>query len=71
MNNPFIEYEKIHGAINLIKVIISTQNKILIEKGITTEKELITKLKKELIKPDTKNKFSSNHSNKLKRKKTQ
>jgi len=42
-------FEKIYGTEALISAIISSQNKLLIDKGITTEDELRSMLKTELM----------------------
>ena len=49
MNNTFENFEKLYGTSELLKAIISIQNEILVDKGITTTNELKSRLQKELI----------------------
>ena len=56
MSNPFIDFEKLYGTTEFLKAIISIQNQLLIDKGITTADELRSRLQTELICRVAKNK---------------
>jgi hypothetical protein len=65
MSNTFENFEKLYGTTEFLKAIISIQNEILVEKGITTKDELRSRLQTELIIHDQKAKRSLyKHANK-------
>ena len=47
-DNGFCKFEQKYGSIRFLKAGISNINKILVEKGIVTEKEVINGMKEEL-----------------------
>lgn len=65
MSNTFENFEKLYGTTEFLKAIISIQNEILVEKGITTADELRSRLQTKLIIHDSKAKRSLyKHANK-------
>ena len=48
MEKKVIEFEKVFGSETFLKVCLSTLNKILVQKGITSNKELTKQLSSEI-----------------------
>jgi hypothetical protein len=47
--NIFTNFENLYGTNALLKAMISSQNQLLVDKGVTTEDELKSRLKIELV----------------------